>query len=97
MADDIDITPGSGKTVSTDEVTDRTGTVRHYQRVKIVTGPDGASSPPDVSNAEPMPVHATAIEELLRGVLTELRVLTAIMANDTGHDPDDLRKDQQEN
>ncbi|MGH2596138.1 MAG: hypothetical protein ACRDH7_09265 [Actinomycetota bacterium] len=40
MADDIDITPGSGKTVATDDVGGR-----HFQVVKLDVGGDGVSSP----------------------------------------------------
>ncbi len=42
MADNIDITPGSGKTIGTDEVT--IGAVsQHVQRVKLVDGTDGGT------------------------------------------------------
>jgi hypothetical protein len=48
MADNIDVTPGSGKTVATDEIASI-----HYQIVKIATGADGAATL--VSDAAPLP------------------------------------------
>lgn len=50
MADNIDVTPGTGKTVAADDI----GGVLH-QRVKVVLGAD-ATSDGDVSSANPMPV-----------------------------------------
>lgn len=52
MADNVDYTPGSGKTIGTDEV----ATV-HYQRVKIVWGPDGTVNDADVASGKPIPVQ----------------------------------------
>lgn len=49
MADNVDVTPGTGKTIATDDV----GGVQ-YQRVKLDVGGDGASSP--VTASSPMPV-----------------------------------------
>lgn len=48
MADNIDVTAGSGKTVAADEVS---GVL--HQRVKISIGPDGSAN--DVSLAYPLP------------------------------------------
>jgi hypothetical protein len=39
MADNIDITPGAGRTVATDEVSGR-----HYQRVKLTGGAEGSEN-----------------------------------------------------
>ena len=39
MADNIDITPGAGRTVATDEVGGR-----HYQRVKLTGGAEGSEN-----------------------------------------------------
>ena len=39
MADNIDITPGAGATVATDEVGGR-----HYQRVKLTDGAEGSEN-----------------------------------------------------
>lgn len=55
MADNIDITSGSGKTVATDEVS---GT--HYQRVKIGYGADGSYTDTDTSNRFPVASTSTA-------------------------------------
>jgi len=49
MADNLGYTPGSGAEVATDEIAGK-----HYQRVKIGVGVDGAAV--DVSDANPMPV-----------------------------------------
>jgi hypothetical protein len=49
MADNVDITPGAGKTVATDDV----GGIQ-YQRVKACYGVDGAAT--DVSDTNPMPI-----------------------------------------
>lgn len=49
MADNIDVTPGSGKTVATDDVGGF-----HYQRVKVSHGADGSAT--DTSAADPFPV-----------------------------------------
>lgn len=40
MADNLDITPGTGKTIATDEVSGV-----HFQRVKLTTGADGSAEP----------------------------------------------------
>ncbi len=40
MADNIDITEGSGKTIATDDVSNA-----HYQRIKVDLGADGLASP----------------------------------------------------
>ena len=40
MADNIDISPGSGATVATDQV----GSGRHYQRVKLTDGAEGSEN-----------------------------------------------------
>lgn len=42
MADNVPITPGSGATIGTDEVTIG-GTLQHVQRVKLVDGTDGGT------------------------------------------------------
>lgn len=61
MTDDLGYTPGTGATVATDNVGGK-----HYQRMKVVTGPDG-SIVGDVSAANPMPVaDANAYDLLLR-------------------------------
>jgi hypothetical protein len=52
MADHLGYTPGVGATVATDEVGGR-----HYQRVKLMIGPDGVAD--DASEATPLPVTAS--------------------------------------
>lgn len=52
MADNIDITPGSGRTVATDDIGGS-----HYQRVKVTWGADGTAS--DTSSSNPLPVVST--------------------------------------
>jgi fibronectin-binding autotransporter adhesin len=54
MADNIDITPGSGATVATDEVAGR-----HIQIVKPAFGADGAATLVDASNGMPVAVVGT--------------------------------------
>lgn len=53
MADDIDVTPGSGKTVATDEVSSR-----HYQIIKLAHGADGVATPS--TDTAPFPVYLPA-------------------------------------
>ncbi len=55
MADNMQVTPGTGATVAADDVG---GAL--YQRVKIATGGDGAAS--DVSTANPMPVATSNVD-----------------------------------
>jgi len=50
MADNVDISPGSGASIATDDVDGV-----HYQRVKLDIGEDGVSTP--VSSAAPLPVN----------------------------------------
>lgn len=58
MADNIDITPGTGKTVSTDEVT-IDGAAAHVQRVKVVHGTAGNGV--DASSSDPLPVSLASV------------------------------------
>ncbi len=52
MPDNLDITPGSGRTIGTDLV----GGV-DYQRTKVVWGPDGTVNDADVATGKPLPVQ----------------------------------------
>ena len=52
MVDNIAITAGSGTTVATDDVSSV-----HYQRVKVVWGPDGTVNDTDVASGKPVPVQ----------------------------------------
>lgn len=58
MADNIDITPGTGKTVATDEVT-IDGASAHVQRVKVTWGAAGSAS--DASASNPLPVTLATV------------------------------------
>jgi hypothetical protein len=68
MADDINVTPGSGATVATDEISSK-----HYQRVKLIEGADGVNDG-DISAANPLPVEDTALLALLLRLLNILRM-----------------------
>jgi hypothetical protein len=52
MADNVDVTPGTGKTIAADDV----GGVM-YQRVKATWGPDGTANDVDVASGKPMPMQ----------------------------------------
>lgn len=54
MADNVDITPGSGATVAADLISSVL-----YQRVKVTQGADGTAT--DVSTAAPLPVQGGGI------------------------------------
>jgi len=79
--DHVPITAGAGTSIATDAIADAdaAGVVRHYQRVKIETGPDGVAA--DVSNANPWPNRDLSVGQLLSAVLVELRVLTTMLAD----------------
>jgi len=49
MADNVDITPGAGKTIATDDIAGV-----QYQRVKVTYGTDGSAT--DASSTNPLPV-----------------------------------------
>lgn len=70
MADNVNVTPGSGATIAADDV----GGVLH-QRVKLVMGGEGVSEG-DVASSNPMPVKATDLSVTLD---TALAVLVAIL------------------
>jgi hypothetical protein len=54
LADDLSITPGSGKTIAADDVSSV-----YYQRVKISWGVDGSAV--DASNTNPFPVYLASV------------------------------------
>lgn len=64
MADNIDITPGTGKTVATDEVT-IDGASAHVQRVKVTWGAAGSAS--DASASNPLPVTLATVTGIADG------------------------------
>lgn len=59
MADNIDVTPGSGKTVATDDVAGV-----QFQKIKIDVGGDGASAPLSSTNTIPATIYSggTAVD-----------------------------------
>jgi hypothetical protein len=68
MADNVQITAGSGTAVSTDEIDGV-----HIQRVKVGHGADGKYS--DVSLAEPLPIQASRTDDLLVALSRIVRLL----------------------
>jgi hypothetical protein len=71
VADNVDVTPGAGKTIATDDI----GGVQ-FQRVKIALGPDGVNNG-DVSAANPVPVLGTGeLVETLEALRMALQSLT---------------------
>lgn len=60
MADNINVTPGTGSTIAADEI----GGVLH-QRIKVVIGADGVSNG-DISASNPMPVTGPLTDTQLR-------------------------------
>ena len=85
MADFVPITPGTGANIESDAITDAgspgiAGVTRYHQRVKMETGPDGAAR--DVSLHDPVPVASQSIEEKLDDILSMLRVIAEILAQD---------------
>jgi len=70
MADNIDVTAGSGKTIAADDI----GAGVLAQRVKVVWGPDGTGNDTDVASGKRLPVQATGV--------TVLKTIT--MTADTG-------------
>jgi len=89
MADNIDVTPGVGKTVAADEIA---GAL--HQRVKITVGADGTNDG-DVSSANPLPITDSASEALLTTIdadtgamvtdLAAIEVLLGTIDADTGN------------
>lgn len=65
MADNVDITPGSGATVAADEIG---GAL--YQRMKPCVGGDGEAV--DVSRGNPMPVEITSVMVALLAAIERL-------------------------
>ncbi len=81
MADNIDVTPGSGKTIAADDI----GGVLH-QRVKLAIGDDG-SNDGDVSAANPMPVDGSGVTQPVSGTITAnagTNLNTSALALETG-------------
>lgn len=60
MADNIDVTPGTGKTIAADEIT----SVLH-QRVKVEWGPDGTANEADTATGKPLPIQVRSATGLI--------------------------------
>lgn len=67
MTDDLGYTPGSGASIATDNVGGK-----HYQRMKVVTGPDGTVTG-DVSPSNPLPTTDAAVLDALLRLLNMTR------------------------
>lgn len=60
MADNVDVTPGTGKTFATDDI----GNVQ-YPRAKMTWGPDGTANDADVATGKPLPVQVRSATGLI--------------------------------
>ncbi|TPL40705.1 hypothetical protein [Mesorhizobium sp. B2-4-6] len=65
MSDNIDVTPGTGKTIAADDI----GGGVLVQRVKTTWGPDGTANDADVASGKALPVQlrSSAGSDLLAG------------------------------
>lgn len=68
MADNIDITPGSGRTVATDQVAGG----RHYQRMKLTDGAEGSENHASVRADGTQEVSLTDVAGALWAILEAL-------------------------
>lgn len=71
MADDVPITPGSGAVVATDDVGGK-----HYQKIKVDLGGDGASSPlvrGQQTKANALPVTMASDQEVLAPITGKVK------------------------
>lgn len=60
MADNVNITPGTGATVAADDI----GGIL-FQRIKLTTGPDGTAA--DVADGSPLPVANSTYAQFVSG------------------------------
>jgi hypothetical protein len=77
MADNIDISPGSGATVATDQV----GSGRHYQRVKLTDGAEGSENHASVRADGTQEVSLSDINAALYAIL---EAITRPISQDPG-------------
>ena len=77
MADNIDITPGAGATVATDEVGGR-----HYQRVKLTDGAEGSENHASVRADGTQEV---SLSDVAAALYTILEALTRPISPGTRH------------
>ncbi len=76
MADNVDITPGAGATVATDEVGGR-----HYQRMKLTDGAEGSDNHASVRADGTQEV---SVSDLAAAIYTILEALTRPISQDPG-------------
>lgn len=79
MADNIDVTPGTGKTIAADDI----GGILH-QRVKIAIGADG-SYIGDVSDSTPLPVRDIPIKSPVGKYATRIEIIPTTLTADTAY------------
>ena len=77
MADNIDISPGSGATVATDEV----ASGRHYQRMKLTDGAEGSENHASVRADGTQEVSLSDLNAALYAIL---EAITRPMSQDPG-------------
>lgn len=75
MADNVDVTPGTGKTFATDDI----GGVQ-YPRAKMTWGPDGTANDTDVATGKPLPVQLRAATGQTLADTTGILVSTSQLA-----------------
>ncbi len=76
MADNLDITPGSGATVATDEIGGR-----HYQRVKLTGGIDGSENHASV---RPDGTQEVSLADVNASLYAILEAITRPIGQDPG-------------
>jgi hypothetical protein len=77
MADNIDISPGAGATVATDQV----GSGRHYQRMKLTDGAEGSENHASVRADGTQEVNLSDLNAALYAIL---EAITRPMSQDPG-------------
>ncbi len=90
MADNIDVTPGSGKTIAADDI----GGGLLVQRTKTTWGPDGTANDTDVATGKPMPIqlrHSTGKQPMAGEYETVAAGQTAQVLGPTGAVGDYIR------
>lgn len=75
MSDNIDVTPGTGKTIAGDDIA---GVL--HQRVKVEFGADGSAT--EASSSNPLPVVQTGTSALPTGAATEATSATRLSESD---------------
>jgi hypothetical protein len=78
MVDNVDITPGTGKTIAADDV----GGVLH-QRAKVTWGPDGTANDADTASGKPLPIQLRGSDGTDRaGQATASASIPVVLASD---------------